>query len=293
MGIPIPFGFTAFTLPYQVQDAQGEVPFERVEVAYAVRGTTSLFWSINPRFNGGAQPWTFYVQTSPVAVTDPFAWTTISPPLTATNYWDVAERVFGKEHTVFYRVCLVTADQPPRYFVSPPANVYGDLDFHHWQLLQEMVRKELLRLQRLNVGVQGFLLKRLDSGILCTRCTDPLTWDQTDGWCPVCYGQKYVGGYYQAQAQVFVSLETWQNYIHQEVPLGTTDRELPIVQGHFVGMPFVDSFDAWANATSDLRYYLRKKEVVAQLRGVPFLYEVQMSQAPFTDVIYHVPLKAA
>ena len=270
-------------------------PFNRVMVDYAIRGTATISWDINPHFHDPG-PWTFQLQVSKADLSNDHApFVDVGEPLgsDSTQTTDYIYRAYGKEVETYYRVLLTTAASPfgpARTYASDPASVWGHLDFHTWHLMQEMVRKESLRLQRLKVGVPGYLLKARRAGTLCPRCTDAATGDQTDGYCPICYGTRFQGGYYQAQGQIYIDQGLFSIYVHLDANLGTSEGQLPMVKGHFVGMPTAGSFDVWCNQTADLRYYLRKKDVTAHIRGVPFVYEIEMELAPFSDIIYQVPL---
>jgi hypothetical protein len=55
-------------------------------------------------------------------------------------------------------------------------------------------------------------------------------------------------------------------------------------------MPLIDEKDIWVSRKTDDRYYIHAIQDVAEIRGVPLVANVEMRPAPFTDVIYSIPI---
>jgi hypothetical protein len=270
-------------------------PMQRVQVDFFVRGQAQIHWVMDPHFLDPL-PWTFQLQVSETdIVSDASVWRNVGTPAQNVNILTDpnSEIPAGKDQNIFYRVALTNGAYPnPLTYFSDPAQIFGDLPFHVWFLGQEIVRKEKLRLSRLQVGTEGILLKRKRSGVPCTQCTDPYgSGEQTDSACPTCFGTRFVGGFYVAQAQVYTSSTLDQVYPHHEPQAeGTADQRT--ITGRFVGTPWLTSFDVWVSRTSDMRYMMHGKKVLADLRGVPFIYDVEMKLIPFNDIIYAFPRPA-
>ena len=63
-----------------------------------------------------------------------------------------------------------------------------------------------------------------------------------------------------------------------------------IMQGRMLMMPIVEPLDVWISRRTDDRYYVQSIQDVAEIRGVPLIGNLQMRPAPFTDVIYNIPI---
>lgn len=262
--------------------------FQRIIVDYAIRGTARISWWLEPRFYE-AEPWSFQLQVADTDVSDPTAWSNVGSPVVGVfQATDSTPRAFGKNPTVYYRVVLTTGIA--NVYTSPTADVLGRLDFHNWAIYWELVRKEVLRLQRLKVGTEGYLLRARLSGTPCTACTDADTEEQTDGQCPTCFGQRFVGGYYVAESNIFADeglLGHSLNISPQGV--GMTDPATKR-EGRFIAIPNLVAYDVWVNKAADLRYYVRPTKVLAQLRGVPVAVEVELQEIPFDSILYTFPV---
>lgn len=267
---------------------------QHVQVDFFMRGQAQVHWDMDPHFLDPL-PWTFQLQVSETDITsDPSVWRNVGTPAqNVTLLTDPSQQLIaGKDQNVFYRVALTSGLVPAVTYYSDAAQIFGDLPIRQWLWGQELIRKESLRFSRLNVGTEGILLKRKRTGIPCPQCTNPFgTDEQTDSKCPICFGTRFQGGYYTAQAKVFTSVMLDQSYPrHEPQREGSTDPRQ--VTGRFIGMPWLSTFDVWISKTTDVRYMLHGKKVLADLRGVPYIYDVDMLLIPFDDVIYTFPRPA-
>ena len=148
----------------------------------------------------------------------------------------------------------------------------------------------MLRLTRLAVAPPGLLLKALQSGTPCPACTDASgTDEQTDAQCPTCFGQRFVGGYYPAQACVYFDPGTDQRYNRQDLQAGMVNPRDQTAR--VLAAPFLSTYDVWVNRATDVHYYIHQLRVLAQMHQVPLVYEAQMKFIPFDDVVYTFPLQ--
>jgi hypothetical protein len=63
-----------------------------------------------------------------------------------------------------------------------------------------------------------------------------------------------------------------------------------IVAGRMLMLPLLDEMDVWVSRKTDDRYYIQAIKGVAEIRGVPLIATVEMRPAPYTDVIYNIPI---
>jgi hypothetical protein len=259
-----------------------ENPFRRVVIDYLVAGGARISWELNKNFTD-PPPWNFKLQfaTAALAQAD---WTDVSPTF-SENVWfliDNQRRLYGRTFDLGYRVVLQTG---LGVYYSDPAQVWGHLDKRDWLIAREMIRGLTLKYQR--SAIPGFLLKARRSGIPCTVCLDPCTNQVTNADCPVCFGQRYVGGYYAADPCFFCkdAQETSREYIGE---LGTSkDSSL---RGSFLSQLVLVQEDVFVARGSDQRYQLQQVTEEAVWRGVPIALGATLKPLPFTHVVYQVPL---
>lgn len=265
-------------LPGQVQ------PFSRVLVSYLTAGGATISWELQRHFIDPA-PYTFQLQVGHTFNPEAADWTDVGAAVIDTFFTvDPDKQQFGKWSEVHYRVKLTTGVDT--YFSeAEPAS--GLLSRRDWLLAREITRLEKLR-HRIQTSVDGFLLKAIRYGPACTDCLDPLTQEVTNSHCSTCFGTAFENGYFKPLESQFFDLSTENTREHLNPNTGTEKQD--VVQARFVGAPQIESYDAWVDATSDKRYYIHRVSVVAKVRNVPIVVDVELRQAPFSDVIYEVPL---
>jgi hypothetical protein len=258
--------------------------FKRVAVDCVIAGNTRISWELQPHFID-AGPYVFTVQVGHTGVDNADDWTIASPPVTDTYFTiDRSQRVFGKTQETHYRVKLVSSVAT---YYSEPEPCDGHLIKRDWIDAREIIRKELLR-HRVLTSPEGYLLKARRYGPRCSVCTDQYTEEVSNSQCPSCYGTGFENGYFAALPSVFADLSLENNREHRVADKGMDKAD--VITARFIGDPQLYSYDVWINKTSDERYYLHNIKVLSHVRGVSIIYEAELRMAPFTDVIYTVPL---
>ena len=267
---------------------QKSYPFRRVSVDHMVVGNTRVWWQLEPTFQE-AGPYTFQLQSADNGLPNSNNWHNVGAPVTNAVYAiDPDRHRAGDLIVTHYRVVLTT---PTNTYVSAPAACFGELDESDWLRAREIIRKELLRHQK--VSIDGYLIKILRYGKACSRCRDLLTQEQTDGSCPVCFGTNYEGGYHPALEMQCWDLSPQIIQEDSDANLKGTTRENAYVTARVIGFPALNYKDIWVNGRTDERWRIEQIEVAAALRGVPLVYQVRMGAVPFTNPVYHLPLSNA
>lgn len=259
------------------------LPFRRVSVDHMVRGKTRVWWQLDSAFNDAA-PYSFQLQYGRTGLKDATDWKNVGGPVLNTYLAEDPEwRESGYDKTIHYRVVLTTQQG---VYVSQAANCFGELPEREWVLAREIIRKEQVR-NRL-VSTPGYLIKPMRYGKLCPRCRDPLTKEVTDNDCPICSGIGFENGFHPPLAMQCWDLSpiTINEDIDNEVK-GTT-RNQPYTQARVIGFPAINKYDVWVNATSDDRWVVETIKVVAALRNVPIVYQLQLGLLPYSSPIYAV-----
>lgn len=260
-------------------------PFRRVSVDHMVRGTTRVWWQLEPTFNEPG-PYTFQLQLGKTGLRDAFDWENVGDPVVnGFVAYDSVWRAAGYELLTHYRVALST---PTSTYVSQAASCFGELGERDWLLAREIIRKEQLRHHF--VSVPGYLIKPMRFGKPCRRCRDQLTQEVTDSNCPQCNGTGFEVGYHPPLKLQCWDLSTQTISEDIDTQLKGTTRVEPYVTARVIGFPALSRDDIWVNAASDERWLVRSIKVGAALRGVPLVYNVTMGLLPFTNMAYAVEI---
>lgn len=255
-------------------------PFRRVSVDHMVRGTTRVWWQLEPLFREPG-PHSYQLQVGKTGLSDAADWENVGPAVTdAYMAYDPVWRLGGYDLLLHYRVVLTT---PTNVYISQPASCYGELNERDWVLAREIIRKEQLRHKY--VSVPGYLLKIMRFGTPCPRCRDPLTKEITSSYCPVCSGTGFEVGYHPP-----LPMQCWDmspQSISEDIDaeLKGSTREI-IATARVIGFPALNKYDVWVNAHSDERWKVDTIQVAAAMRGVPLVYQIQLRLMPFTDAVY-------
>jgi len=259
--------------------------FFELYVDHAPKGGSIVYWGLRRDFCD-AGPYSFQLQW---AETIEGEFVDAGSPVVDMYYAvDVTQRVWAKSIESYYRVILTTSEGVYTSFAKQGNGTWNKRD---WLIARDIMRKERLLMTKFT-GWNGFLLKRKIWGEQCPVCTDWDTQEVGDGKCPTCFGTGKVGGYwpgyetwaYEIPATPKNREKTWvddRTYIHE-------DQVLP--QMRMSAYPHLGSYDVFVDGDSGRRYVLRKVSVAAEMRGIPLINNVEFKLAPFTDIIYDVPL---
>lgn len=263
-------------------------PFALVTVDYLVEGITRVYWFLRPGFVV-KPPLTFQLQVGSTANLLADDWTDVGPPLqNVYEARDSVRRAFGKQLTVHYRIKAIDGDN--NVYISQPASALGNLGTRDFAIAREIVRKWRLTTRNFG-GTRGFLLKKRRDGQLCPRCLEEDTGESLEVNCPICFGTRFVGGYYRPIDDTYVMFGPDQIFEERnEQPHGW---DMPSERvGVILANPLLSTGDVWVDAQSDLRYYIQKIQVKVHLRNVPIVSEATFRQLPFNSAVYKIPVGA-
>ncbi len=259
-------------------------PFERVRVYFVPEGGSRIEWDVGPRFTDPF-PHTFQLQTAHTDEPDD-TWVDVGTPADNTYYLaDDTQRTWSKTEDVYYRVQLTTMLGT---YLSVAVSGLTYHDYRTWRLTREMLRRERKRLGKYT-GTPGWLLRRRRYGPICPDCTDPLTGGVINSSCQTCWGEGILGGYFVAvPCTCDLAPEAAREQLDLQA-LGTT-KPVEVEGNRFSGFPQPVSKDVFVEAGSGKRWFAEMIRVSGQLRGYPFVSRVTLRLAPFSDIIYQVPL---
>lgn len=260
--------------------------FDMVHVSYLVRGGTRVMWTLIETFNDPL-PWSFQLQVAEAGNPDAATWQDVGLPIENACYAiDPEQRNYSKdEQDAFYRVKLCTGRGV--YYSEPTAKA-GILLPRDWRLAREMVRKEKLRCRY--SCQDGYLLKRRITGADCPVCLDRQTMEVTNPYCEQCWGTGKECGYYYPIGCIWADLSptTRRRHLDDQATRGTIQDV--VVTARMLMLPLIAGQDVWVSRKTDDRYYIQSIQNIAEIRGVPLVSNVELRPAPFTDVIYRIPI---
>lgn len=261
-------------------------PFQSVLVDYLVEGVSRIWWTLSPSFYA-TEPYTYQLQVGDSGNPEADDWIDVGDSTEDTIVLlDPEKRAFGTQLTTHYRIKLTDDDSIIYY--SKPATVFSGLQFRDWVRAKAIIRKEKLRLKQF-AGVDGLLLKRRRTGTVCPVCTNTTTRDTNNSHCAICFGTRYVGGYFTPMADQYADVSnitvTSERLAGPDVMTGGV-----AITGRFLGNPMLSVGDVWVDASSDLRFFVDKISVIARIRHMPVILDATLLQFAFDNIIYKFPL---
>ncbi len=210
-------------------------------------------------------------------------WEEIAGPITDDClYIDPVRWNWNKDMNTFYRIRYDAGIS--EWVYSVPVRAIGGWERTDYALMRTIVRKELLQYNK--YGLTGVLLNRRDWGAECTLCTEFDTGEATDGQCPECFGTGISGGYFSPIPKTVLPLDKALKM--QSSKLAMKDDTQRGVR--CVAYPtLIKENDLWLDDKNGTRWSIRGIKPVAELKGVPLVYQLTLKLIPMTDIIYRAP----
>lgn len=237
-------------------------------------------WCLNDSFSAPT-PFEFRVQMAP---TPEGPWVDISGPVTDSMCWADTRKPVGKTASRNYRVVLTDADG--RTYASEPKLPCGDLDLHEFLVAREIMRKEELNARKF-AGVLGQVWLEAEYGLPCTRCLDPITRMPTNSHCPVCHGTGRTKSHY-GPFEMWLQFSPKQHHGASHSEVGGTKDDKPF-SVRAVGTPRLKKNDVLRDPANGKMYYIHDVTNAAEIRRIPIVQQLTVSEAATTDQCYDLP----
>lgn len=234
------------------------------------------------RLSGGFEepgPYVFRVQRGK-SVGGP--WEDLSQRLVDAYAWRMPERArTSKSQSLYFRLVLETGSGTHSTDARTP---YGDLDRREFLIGREIMRREMLHMTRM-AGVECDLWTAVDYGPKCPRCLDPITGHTRDNHCRFCLGT----GRYPAYVGPFRTWGMFSEDSRHETAEGPDGNG--VVENKQFTLRTVCSVPVRKNDVArDVRtgkmYYVNAVQISAEIRRVPIVQTLHVSEAAVTDPIY-------
>lgn len=251
-------------------------PFQDIKILPNYSKGFYFTWVIRGDFNDPG-PWEFKVQLSG-APDGP--WKTISPVLVNTFAWREEKKTsINKSNVLYYRILLQTPDGK---YTSPVLQPYGVLNRRDFLVAREVMRQAVLHSKGM-AGIEGEAYIKSTFGPKCQKCLDPITGMVRDSHCKSCFGTGRTPAYNGPYA---IWLDFSPDEQHQTVTekIGTIEKKS--FQVRAIGNPVLKQDDILVVPNSDKRYYINVASMTTEMRRVPIIQTLIVSEAPQTDKIY-------
>jgi len=270
--------------PTRLVSTKSANPFLELVVRNNPLGGTLISWGLQRDFNDPL-PYRFTVYWSETPEGDQHE---VNTPELLNTYsaTDYTRRLWAMDTESYYTVVMETPDGT---YVSPPVNANAYWAKRNWLVAREICRKEMLLFQKFT-GWKGWLLKTKVWGPDCPRCGDHDVGGAADAHCPTCYGTGKDGGYWAPFATYTYNMQSGpqaRKTVQQSAGLA---EPLVLPGMRWPGFPQLATNDVFVHEGSGNRYYVRTVQVVADVKSIPVIYVSELVQAPYTDIIYTVPI---
>lgn len=236
-------------------------------------------WELNDAFSAPA-PFTFTVQMAP---TPSGPWESISDQLVDTYYWADERKPVGKTAARNYRVVMV--DGAGVGHASQPVMPFGDLSLREFLIAREILRKEELNASRM-AGTRGQVWISAEYGSRCPKCLDPVTGNVRDSHCRKCHGTGFYPSHY-GPFDMWLSFSQSQHGMAHDEAGGTKDDKSFSVRA--IGTPRLKKNDVLRDVASGKMYYIQGVANVTEMRRIPIVQQLTVSEAATTDQCYDLP----
>jgi len=251
---------------------------KKFEVFPGYYGGFSFLWEVDPNTKLKL-PWSFQVEESETGIDD---FEDISPAVVNAFAWQEPKprKKFNKDRNLFFRVKM-TSESGVCY--SQARTATGDLPLKEYLYAREIMRKELLQMRNMAaVGVSFW--RKMQTGMSCKNCLDPITQEIIDPDCPVCNGTKFLGGYHGPYYGFATFSVTRVHKKHAEDGAGVDDDRMHQVR--MIGHPAMIRDDVIVDIAGDRRYIVDEVASELELRRIPIIQILQVHEAERCDIVH-------
>ena len=223
-------------------------------------------------------PWFFTIEESQ-GTGDTFV--PISPRLKDTYHWaDSVRRIPEKDANLSYRVRLETASD---VYTSHPVGPWLDIKRRDYLLIKDVMRREVLHARTLGGTTSALWVKNI-FGPRCTVCLDPVTNSVRNSKCPVCMGTGFAPPYH-GPYQMWTSFSVSNAQLEFTEDGSGTNQDKPL-SVRMIGSVGIRKGDVVVDSANDKHYMVMSSQDLAELRRIPVVQDLAVSEMPTTDIAY-------
>lgn len=264
-------------------------PIQRLIVYPSYPGKTVIYWDLHPNMQDPL-PYTYQLQRCLSANPDD-DWKNIGGEqdnaiALVDSLEDPNSIRTGYLLDCYYRIVLKT---PRGTYVSEPEGCFGQLHRDEWKTALEILSKERLLFKK--TAVPGVLLQAIRNGDRCPYCNGEYSSGVFNSQCEHCFGTGYLNGYHKPfHFQAWQVTPSQKHEIHYNENVATMNMSVDRYQARAEGVPEIYNGDIWIDLSTAQRFRITASKVIAQIRRVPLVREIDMSLIPATDIAYKIPI---
>ena len=248
----------------------------KVDVFPSYESGFTFFWEIRGDFNI-EPPWVFHVEEA-VSPTGP--WNDISGPVVNMFFYKSRKhRLINKSSVLYFRIRMHAKGE---VYFSSVIQPYGDLNRKDFLIGREIMRREVLHMKGM-AGTACRLYSVATFGPPCLKCRDPITGEVRDSKCKYCFGTGRLWPY-NGPYDSWMSFSEDKEHIMQDDGYGTFEHKNFAVR--YVANPIAKKNDIIVNTATDKRYCVNQAQVIAEIRRIPLVQQLVVSEIPVSDRIY-------
>jgi hypothetical protein len=240
-------------------------------------------WRMRGGFNDPS-PWEFRIQMAP---TQEGEWKDVSPVIVdSMSYKSKGSLRVNKSDILFFRLFCHT---PRGDYFTEARTPYGDLSRSEFLLAREVMRKEVLHMRGM-AGVECDVWSVSNFGPRCMHCLDPVTGHTRDSHCKFCFGTGFYPAYRGPFRVWCMFSENNQHKVSEGNEGNGVDEEKRFSVRMVSSIPTKKN-DILHDVRSGKRYYVGASEVAAELRRVPIVQTLDVSEIATSDAAYSVGVR--
>lgn len=259
-------------------------PFEQLIIYNQASGQAYVTWRIHHSMHDKG-PYDYKLQVARTPNANDPEWEDVTGFQQDVAYLnDPGTPVYGHYLDKYYRVILKTGENT---YKSPAYGIFGQLRPREWEIAKDIRRRERLRYGYTAVPVTVYKLKRY--GEPCPHCVSSQSEGSSNSKCPYCYGTGFLGGYHTGFGMQMMDISPSQlREIHYSDDVATFNTSQDAYQARAAGIPELSEGDIIVDESTDQRFKVSTSPVIAQIRRVPLVRQVDMTLLPFSDIAYSI-----
>jgi len=265
-------------------------PFHRITVENAFNAVVAkavlIEWEMEDWFVDEG-PWVFTVYRTQRE--DLEGWEQVAQVVNQAFAYDTDQNSYGVGVFNYYKVTVTTAklgeDGEQCVYESDPLLAGNNLSRRDWRLLREILRKETLLFEK-RTGARGWLCPWPRVGPNSGN-VDPNTGEIITSQDSADFGTGKEGGYW-GPVETFIQLGQ-----EKRLTKLTTSGKISatIRTARVLAYPRFYARDVWVNGMTDERFVVGANVIkVADIRGVPIKYDIELDLVEAGNVIYEIPV---
>ena len=191
--------------------------------------------------------------------------------------------MYGEDNGCCVSSHQIYGETPENEYYSEVIQPYGNLSKKEFLIAKDIMRREVLHMSQL-AGVPEKVLLKANWGPRCKVCVDPITGRSRNSNCPSCVGTGFEKPYHGPYDMWMLFSSDSQHQMAENPNTGTTEQKNFTARA--IGSVVLRYHDVVIDSRSNKRYYVNNAAIISEVRRIPVIQQLQLSEAAVTDPIY-------